>query len=120
MLVDGSSSKNWTTKTRERRVLQAEAVELPQLVHAGWSGGPDEHRWASRPWPAAAVSMSRLSVHRPDRLTRALSDFTRSFMLFDRHKVSFIPVIQALTTISMGRLVIANMLQHRPDSLGTP
>jgi len=50
-------------------------------------------------------------VYKVDRLTRALTDFSRIVEAFDRHGVSFVSVTQAFnTTTSMGRLTLNVLL----------
>jgi len=50
-------------------------------------------------------------VYKIDRLTRALSDFSRIVEVFDRHNVSFVSVTQQFnTTDSMGRLMLNILL----------
>lgn len=50
-------------------------------------------------------------VHRVDRLSRSLMDFTRMMELFERHGVSFCSVTQQFnTTTSMGRLTLNILL----------
>ena len=49
-------------------------------------------------------------VYKVDRLTRALTDFSKLVELFDEHSVTFVSVTQSFnTTTSMGRLTL-NML----------
>ncbi len=59
---------------------------------------------------ARRVRASWCGVHKVDRLTRSLADFTRIVELFDANDVSFVSITQQFnTTTSMGRLTL-NML----------
>lgn len=59
----------------------------------------------------AAGQVDIVVVYKIDRLTRALSDFSRIVEVFDRHGVSFVSVTQQFnTTDSMGRLMLNILL----------
>jgi DNA invertase Pin-like site-specific DNA recombinase len=61
-------------------------------------------------------------VYKVDRLSRALSDFSKLIDLFDEHNVSFVSVIQQFnTTTSMGRLtfnILLSFAQFEREVIG--
>ena len=59
----------------------------------------------------AAGRVDVVVVYKVDRLTRSLGDFARIIEIFDKARVSFVSVTQALnTTSSMGRLTLNVLL----------
>jgi site-specific DNA recombinase len=58
-----------------------------------------------------AGKVDTVVVHKIDRLTRSLTDFSRMIEVFERHGVSFVSVTQQFnTTTSMGRLMLNILL----------
>ncbi|HMJ05804.1 MAG TPA: recombinase family protein [Chthoniobacterales bacterium] len=87
-------------------------TELPQLYDDGGLSGGSLHRPALQQLLAdiAAGKIEIVVVHKVDRLTRSLLDFSKLVEAFDKAGVSFVSVTQSFnTTTSMGRLTL-NML----------
>jgi len=78
----------------------------------GWSGGNTERPALQRLLAdIEAGKIDAVVVHRVDRLSRSLLDFTQMLTLFERHGVSFASVTQSFDTASsMGRLTMHILL----------
>jgi len=78
----------------------------------GWSGGNTERPSLQRLLAdVEAGKVDAVVVHRVDRLSRSLLDFTQMLTLFERHGVSFASVTQSFATDSaMGRLTMHILL----------
>jgi site-specific DNA recombinase len=88
-------------------------IALPtRYDDGGFSGGTMERPALKR--LIADIEASRIDVvmvYKVDRLTRALSDFSKLVDIFDRRGVSFVSITQQFnTTTSMGRLTLNVLL----------
>ena len=99
---------------------EACAAFIISQKHQGWTASPTRYddggfSGGSMDRPAlkrliADIEASRIDVvvvYKVDRLTRALSDFSKLVDIFDRRGVSFVSITQQFnTTTSMGRLTL--------------
>jgi len=78
----------------------------------GWSGGTLERPALKRLMAdVEAGKIDTVVVHKVDRLSRSLMDFSKVVELFKRHNVSFVSVTQSFnTTSSRGRLTLNILL----------